>query len=102
MGGQLAEPNPVADVNAFVVERYPDARVVCSATPEVKGNRELAVVTEPKSLEDVDLGVVRAAFGVAETGSVYLGDRELSVSALGCTHPRRPGRAQSDRGPGGH
>ncbi len=83
MGGQLAEPNPVADVNAFVVERYPDARVVCSATPEVKGNRELAVVTEPKSLEDVDLGVVRAAFGVAETGSVYLGDRELSVSALG-------------------
>ncbi len=81
MGGKLAEP--AADLNAWVVERYPDARVVCSATAEVSGNRDMAGVAEPKALEDVDLGVVRAAFGVAETGSVYLSDHELSVNALG-------------------
>jgi L-lactate dehydrogenase complex protein LldG len=34
-------------------------------------------------LEDVDVGVVRAAFGVAETGSVWLSERELGVNALG-------------------
>ena len=81
MGGKLAEPP--ADLNAWVTERYPDTQVVCSATPEVAGNRDLAGVTEPKALDDVDLGVVRAAFGVAETGSVYLSERELSVNALG-------------------
>ena len=81
MGGKLAE-GP-AELSSWVAERYPDAKVVCSATPEVVGNREIAAVSEPKELEDVDLGIVRAAFGVAETGSVYLGDRELSVNALG-------------------
>ena len=83
MGGKLAEPAAGTDLNAWVVEHFPDARVVCSATLEVDGNRDIAGVAEPKDLEDVELGVVRAVFGVAETGSVYLSDRELSVSALG-------------------
>ena len=83
MGGQLAEPAAGADLNAWVAEHYPEATVVCSATPEVDGNRDIAGVAEPKELADVDLGVVRAVFGVAETGSVYLSERELSVSALG-------------------
>ncbi len=83
MGGKLAEPPDDAFLNAWVAERYPEARVVCSTVPEVAGNRDIASVAEPRSLDDVDLGVVRAAFGVAETGSVYLGDRELSVNALG-------------------
>ncbi len=81
MGGKLAEPT--GDLNTWVAEHYPDARVVCSATAEIIGNRDMAGVAAPKALEDVDLGVVRAAFGVAETGSVYLGDRELLVNALG-------------------
>jgi L-lactate dehydrogenase complex protein LldG len=34
-------------------------------------------------LRDVDVGVVRAAFGVAETGSVWLSEREFGVNALG-------------------
>jgi L-lactate dehydrogenase complex protein LldG len=33
-------------------------------------------------LADVDVGVVRAAFGVAETGSVWLSEEELKVNAL--------------------
>ena len=33
-------------------------------------------------MDDVDVGVVRAAFGVAETGSVWLSEEELRVNAL--------------------
>jgi L-lactate dehydrogenase complex protein LldG len=33
-------------------------------------------------LADVDVAVVRAAFGVAETGSVWLSEDELKVNAL--------------------
>jgi L-lactate dehydrogenase complex protein LldG len=38
---------------------------------------------EPASLQDVDVGVVRARFGVAETGSVWFSEREYVVNALG-------------------
>ena len=37
----------------------------------------------PAELNDVDVGVVRAVFGVAETGSVWLGEADLKVNALG-------------------
>ena len=37
----------------------------------------------PRELDDVDVGVVRAVFGVAETGSVWLSEREFGVNALG-------------------
>ena len=40
-------------------------------------------MNHPRDLHDVDVGVVRAAFGVAETGSVWLSERELGVNALG-------------------
>jgi hypothetical protein len=60
----------------------PDARIVCSATTEVAGNRALGDLKAPVELADVDVGVVRAAFGVAETGSVWLTEDELGVNAL--------------------
>ncbi len=81
MGGKLAEPGQ--DLNAFVAQNYPEAKVICAVTPEVTGNRKITNATDPRTLEDVDLGVVRAVFGVAETGSVYLSERELAVNALG-------------------
>lgn len=83
MGGKLAELPRGADVGAFVRERFPDARVICAATPEVSGTRDLATLGTPADLQDVDVGVVRARFGVAETGSVYLSEHELKVNAIG-------------------
>ena len=47
------------------------------------GTRELSAIAAAGELEDVDVGVVRAAFGVAETGSVWLSEREYGVNALG-------------------
>ena len=54
----------------------------CLAIESLLGT-EITDETDPKTLENVDLGVVRAVFGVAETGSVYLSERQLSVRALG-------------------
>jgi L-lactate dehydrogenase complex protein LldG len=56
--------------------------VVCSAVPELAGNRELENVAEPRDLADVDVGVVRAVVGVAETGSVLFTERQLKVNTL--------------------
>jgi L-lactate dehydrogenase complex protein LldG len=83
MGGTLAELPPGSSLDAFIRTRFPQARVVCSAVPEVEGTRRIHLVARPADLEDVDVGVVRAAFGVAETGSVWLSEREFVVNALG-------------------
>lgn len=83
MGGKVA-PAPVdGDADAAVRTLFPDAKVICSATPEVRGTRPLDPAQPPAVLDDVDVGVVRAAFGVAETGSVLLTETELQVEALG-------------------
>jgi L-lactate dehydrogenase complex protein LldG len=83
MGGVLVEPPERASLDTFLFERFPKALVICSATPEVRGTRRIAEVTAPRELDDVDVGVVRAAFGVAETGSVWLSEREFGINALG-------------------
>ena len=83
MGGTCVAAPQQQSLYAFVRARFPDAGVICSATPEVEGTRSIASVHHPSELEDVDVGVVRAAFGVAETGSVWLSERELVVNALG-------------------
>lgn len=58
------------------------AGVVCSAVPEIQGNRNLAEVREPRDLADVDIAVVRAVLGVAETGSVLFTESELKINTL--------------------
>ncbi len=83
MGGDLLEPALGQDPFDLIRKRLADAKVVASATPEVAGNRALSDVQAPRDLSDVDIGVVRASFAVAETGSVCLTDRDLGVNALG-------------------
>ena len=83
MGGTWAEAPAGDSLYRFVRARFPDARVICSATAEVEGTRPIEAVRHPADLDDVDVGVVRAAFGVAETGSVWLSEREFGINALG-------------------
>ena len=83
MGGDLLDPGPEGDPLDPIRGRLAAAKVVCSSAPEVAGNRPLAEVKHPCDLADVDIGVVRAAFAVAETGSVCFTERELGVNALG-------------------
>ena len=82
MGGEFlrpGEPDPFAPLR----DRLARAKVVCSRVPEIEGNRPLGPGTVPTDLADVDYGVVRAAFGVAETGSVCLTDEALGINTLG-------------------
>jgi L-lactate dehydrogenase complex protein LldG len=81
MGGQLAEKDG-GNLDGLIRALFPDAAVICSATSELRGTRALAAGADPAKLADVDVGVVRAAFGVAETGSVWLSEEELKVNAL--------------------
>jgi L-lactate dehydrogenase complex protein LldG len=82
MGGLFLDPPAAGDVLAPIRAKIANAKVMCSTVPEIAGNRDIAAVGAPQELADVDFAIVRAAFAVAETGSILLSDKELRVNAV--------------------
>jgi L-lactate dehydrogenase complex protein LldG len=81
MGGRVASPSEVGDLPTWIQTQF-NAKVVCSAVSEIGGNRDLSQVQRPRDLADVDVAVVRAVLGVAETGSVLFTETQLRVNTL--------------------
>jgi L-lactate dehydrogenase complex protein LldG len=82
MGGLFLDPPASGDLLAPVRTKIAGAKVVCSTVPEIAGNRDSTGVVKPQDLADVDFAIIRASFGVAETGSVLLSDADLHVNAV--------------------
>jgi L-lactate dehydrogenase complex protein LldG len=82
-GGVAHDVGSVAEAESKIILLHPDAKVICSAVPEIAGTRLVETVRDPHELADVDVGVVRAQFGVAESGAVWLTQEDLVVDALG-------------------
>jgi L-lactate dehydrogenase complex protein LldG len=82
MGGIFLDPPTSGDTLAPVRAKIAGAKIVCSTVSEIPGNRDIAGVGVPQDLADVDFAIVRASFGVAETGSVLLSDADLHVNAV--------------------
>jgi L-lactate dehydrogenase complex protein LldG len=81
MGGSVVTGSPESDTIERLKEKLSGA-VICSAVPEIVGNRRLDEVAQPRDLADVDVAIVRALLGVAETGSVLFTETELVVNTL--------------------
>ncbi|MBV7532962.1 LUD domain-containing protein [Chitinophaga sp. sic0106] len=82
-GATVHKPADLAAAQALLAQEHADAKVICSATPDLQGNRDIHKVINPHELADVDVGVIRAGFGVAENGMVWLTQEDLVVNALG-------------------
>lgn len=82
-GGAAHDVGNAAEAEAKSMALHPGAKVVCSAVPEIAGTRRVETVHDPHELADVDVGVVRAQFGVAESGAVWLTQEDLMVDGLG-------------------
>jgi L-lactate dehydrogenase complex protein LldG len=83
MGGKWCDAPDGADIEGVVRKLFPEARVLCSAVPEVKGTCRVEEVERPHDLADEDVGIVRARFAVAETGSIWMSEEQYRVNALG-------------------
>jgi L-lactate dehydrogenase complex protein LldG len=81
-GGTPHDVGTVAEAKAKLLALHPGAKVVCSAVPEIDGTRRVEKVRDPHELADVDVGIVRAQFGVAESGAIWLTQEDLVVDAL--------------------
>ncbi|WP_250451972.1 LUD domain-containing protein [Caballeronia sp. ATUFL_M2_KS44] len=83
MGGTCAHAHGIDEVNAMIAARFGEDAVVASAVEGIAATRALSPDTVPSSLQDVDVGVVRGRFGVAETGSVWFSEAEYVVNSIG-------------------
>jgi len=83
MGGTWVDAPSHGNLERCIRERFPDARVICSAVPEITGTHRLDETLQPAELNNVDVGIVRAGFAVAETGSLWISEREYRVNTLG-------------------
>jgi L-lactate dehydrogenase complex protein LldG len=82
MGGRFCRSSEISSPLAWIGEHFPDAKTICSAVPEVPSDRPWSAVRKPQDLADVDVAVVRAVLGVAESGSVLFTEAELKVNTL--------------------
>lgn len=87
-GGTIFQVNTIAEAQTIAKEKYAYAKVICSATSEWVGNKAINVDTDPRTMEDVDLTIVRTDLGIAEMGMVWLTEDRLKVisSAFLCQH----------------
>lgn len=73
MGCKVERANSTDEVDAIIKKVYPDAKVVASSLPYVKSaSLNPDTVPDAQALNGVDVGVIRAEFGVAENGSVWV------------------------------
>jgi L-lactate dehydrogenase complex protein LldG len=82
MGGRLCRSSEISSPLAWIRKNIPNAKIICSAVPEVPSDRAWSAVHKPQDLADVDVAVVRAVLGVAESGSVLFTEAELKINTL--------------------
>lgn len=82
MGGRMLTPDgaePMAPVRQAIVKPGP----VLSCVPEFEGDMKITPQTKPMDIAPVEYAILRAAFGVAETGSLCFTEKQLHVNTTG-------------------
>jgi L-lactate dehydrogenase complex protein LldG len=74
--------DPVPDLDSFLRNKFPDAKVICSALPEFTGTIKPATLNHWSEASMIDVCILRSPMGVAETGSILLSDLELQVNTV--------------------
>jgi L-lactate dehydrogenase complex protein LldG len=82
MAGVLIDQRPT-DFAAFLRQKFPEAKNICSAVPEFAGNSTPERYSNWASATDIDVTIVRSPLGIAETGSVLLSENDLRVNTIG-------------------
>jgi L-lactate dehydrogenase complex protein LldG len=71
-GAKLMEIKPEDDINAKILEAYPDAKVISSNIPGVRTDRNPDEVAEAQDLDGTDVGVIQGEIGVAENACIWI------------------------------
>ena len=73
VGGNAIEVEECRDVNKLIRELFPDAVEIASNLPGITiATRNPDIVDDANDLNGTDVGIIRAEFGVAENGCVWI------------------------------
>jgi L-lactate dehydrogenase complex protein LldG len=83
IGGSVYFVSGYDRIAAILHEQHPDARRIVSGCPELGSFGEVSAhYDDPHTLENVDLAVLRAHFGVAENGACWMTEDQMIERAL--------------------
>lgn len=85
VGGKCVVVRSLEDLPAALSQEsfFTTANKICSCLPNCElGNISLEEIGDPHDLEDIDVAIASAEFGVAENGAVWLTDLRLKHRAI--------------------
>jgi len=83
IGGRLFEVPNQAAIPALIFREFDTAKRIISAVPSVNISTEQNWETiDPHLLETVDLALIKAQFGVAENGAIWVTEEDVVVRVL--------------------
>jgi L-lactate dehydrogenase complex protein LldG len=82
IGGTVVEIENTNAIIEYVKNNFSNHQNYVTTLPELNGIKMLDEHLDPHFLENIEVAVVKALFGVAENGSVWLTDEEMKIRAL--------------------
>ncbi len=83
IGGHTVEVDDYKEIIAYIKEHFSNIKRILSTIAELHSIAEIEEqYNNPHSLEDVGLTILKAKFGVAENGAVWITDDQLPARAL--------------------
>lgn len=83
IGGTVHTVNKTDEIIAIIKEQFKEAKRIVSSLNEFSAIAEVQTqYDDPHQLEDVDLAIIKADFGVAENSAVWITEKTLPARAL--------------------
>lgn len=83
VGGQVVQLKSDENLAQVIKELYPKANHIVSQVEGINlGTFSLAENTDPHTLENIDLAIIKGEFGVAENGAIWISDRQFLIRVL--------------------
>jgi L-lactate dehydrogenase complex protein LldG len=77
IGARWVRGASITDLIAWVEANIPAGATVVSTSPGLRGNLDLASITDPHDLDGIHTAVLPGRFGVCENGAVWLDESAL-------------------------
>jgi L-lactate dehydrogenase complex protein LldG len=82
IGGKLVEVTHTNEIIEYVKYNFSDHQNYVTTLPNLDEIKMLDEHLDPHLLENIEVAIINALFGVAENGSVWLTDSEMKIRAL--------------------
>lgn len=82
IGGTMVEIKHTNEIIEYVKNNFSNAQNFVTTLPELSGIKILDEKLDAHFLENIEVAIINALFGVAENGSVWVTDKEIKIRAL--------------------